>query len=137
MKFHPDANNNLVSALEKEGAEVIAPDITDFINYCLFDDIYKHKYLDGSFKNRAIAFIASSYIERLRSVIRKTLKKSANFHTYQTTKYMAKKASEIISACNQAGEGWLLTSEMLELIEDGVNNIVCAQPFGCLPNIII
>ncbi|MCA6072722.1 MAG: hypothetical protein LE178_04210 [Endomicrobium sp.] len=79
MKFHPAANNNLVSALEKEGAEVIVPDITDFINYCSFDDIYKHKYIDGSFKNRAIAFIASSYIERLRSVIRKTLKKALIF----------------------------------------------------------
>lgn len=134
VKFHPDANNNLVSVLEKEGAEAVVPDMTDFINYCMLDDIYKHKYLDGSFKSRIMSWAASNYIEMLRSVIRQLLKKSKNFHTYQTTKEIAKKASEIISVCNQTGEGWLLTAEMLELIEEGVNNIVCVQPFGCLPN---
>ncbi|MCA6079862.1 MAG: acyl-CoA dehydratase activase-related protein [Endomicrobium sp.] len=134
VKFHPYANNNLVSALEKEEAEVVVPDMTDFINYCMLDDIYKHKYLAGSFKNRIISFIASSYIERLRSVIRKVLKKSNHFYSYQTTKDLAHKASDIISVCNQTGEGWLLTAEMLELIEDGVKNIICVQPFGCLPN---
>ncbi|OEG71321.1 2-hydroxyglutaryl-CoA dehydratase [Candidatus Endomicrobiellum trichonymphae] len=134
VKFHPYANNNLVSALEKEGAEAVVPDMTDFINYCMLDDIYKHKYLAGSFKNKVMSLIASSYIERLRSVIRKALKKSKHFHSYQTTKDLAHKVSDIISVCNQTGEGWLLTAEMLELIEDGVKNIVCVQPFGCLPN---
>jgi predicted CoA-substrate-specific enzyme activase len=134
VKFHPYANNNLVSALEKEEAEVVVPDMMDFINYCIFDDIYKHKYLAGSFKNKVMSLIASSYIERLRSVIRKALKRSRNFHSYQTTKDLAHKVSGIISVCNQTGEGWLLTAEMLELIEDGVKNIVCVQPFGCLPN---
>ncbi|GMO51664.1 MAG: acyl-CoA dehydratase activase-related protein [Candidatus Endomicrobiellum trichonymphae] len=134
VKFHPYANNNLVSVLEKEEAEIVVPDMTDFINYCILDDIYKHKYLAGSFKNKVMSLIASSYIERLRSGIRKTLKKSKHFHSYQTTKDLAHKASDIISVCNQTGEGWLLTAEMLELIEDGVKNIVCVQPFGCLPN---
>jgi predicted CoA-substrate-specific enzyme activase len=134
VKFHPYANNNLVSALEKEGAEAVVPDMTDFINYCILDDIYKHKYLSGSFKNKVMSLIASSYVERLRSIIRKALKKSEHFHSYQTTKDLAHKASDIISVCNQTGEGWLLTAEMLELIEDGVKNIVCVQPFGCLPN---
>lgn len=134
VKFHPDANNNLVGVLEKEGAEAIVPDLTDFINYCMLDDVYKHKYLAGSWKNRALSWLASNYIEMLRSVIRQQLKKSKNFHTYKTTKELADKASEIISVCNQTGEGWLLTAEMLELIEDGVKNIVCVQPFGCLPN---
>ena len=134
VKFHPDANNNLVSVLEKEGAEAVVPDMTDFINYCILDDVYKHKYLSGSFKNRAVSWLASGYIERLRSIIRRALKKSKNFESYHTTKELASKASEIISVCNQTGEGWLLTAEMLELIEDGVNNIVCVQPFGCLPN---
>jgi predicted CoA-substrate-specific enzyme activase len=134
VKFHPYANNNLVSALEKEEAEVVVPDMTDFINYCILDNIYKHKYLAGSLKNKIMSFIASSYIERLRSVIRKVLKKSNHFYSYQTTRDLAKKASDIISVCNQTGEGWLLTAEMLELIEDGVKNIICVQPFGCLPN---
>lgn len=134
VKFHPDANNNLVGVLEKEGAEAIVPDMMDFINYCILDDVYKHKYLSGSFKNRAMSWIAGNYIEMLRSVIRQSLKRSKHFHSYKTTKELADKASEIISVCNQTGEGWLLTAEMLELIEDGVKNIVCVQPFGCLPN---
>jgi predicted nucleotide-binding protein (sugar kinase/HSP70/actin superfamily) len=134
VKFHPDVNNNLVSTLEKEGAETVVPDMTDFINYCMFDNIYKHKYLAGSFKNKVMSLIASGYIERLRSVIRKMLKKSSHFNSYQTTNALAHKASDIISVCNQTGEGWLLTAEILELIEYGVNNIICVQPFGCLLN---
>jgi len=134
VKFHPDANNNLVSVLEKEGAEAVVPDMTDFVNYCMLDDVFKHKYLSGSFKNKAMSWLASGYIERLRSIIRRALKKSKHFESYHTTRELAEKASEIISVCNQTGEGWLLTAEMLELIEDGVNNIVCVQPFGCLPN---
>ena len=134
VKFHPDANNNLVSVLEKEGAETVVPDMADFLLYCLLDDIYKHKYLAGSFKNRAMSWVAIKYVEYLRSFIRKALRKSKNFSSYHTTKELADKASEIISVCNQTGEGWLLTAEMLELIEDGINNIVCVQPFGCLPN---
>ena len=134
VKFHPDANNNLVSVLEKEGAEAVVPDMLDFLLYCMLDDIYKHKYLSGSFKNRIISWAAVTYIENLRSTIRTELKKSKHFESYHTTRELAKKASEIISVCNQTGEGWLLTAEMLELIEDGVSNIVCVQPFGCLPN---
>ncbi|MDR3048995.1 MAG: 2-hydroxyacyl-CoA dehydratase [Elusimicrobiota bacterium] len=134
VKFHPDANNNLVGLLEKEGAEAIVPDMTDFLIYCLLDDVFKHKYLSGSYKAKVISRLAVRFIEGRRSVIRNALKKSKHFSSYQRTKELANKVSEIVSVCNQTGEGWLLTAEMLELIEDGVNNIVCVQPFGCLPN---
>ena len=132
VKFHPDANNNLVGFL-KEGANNCAR-YDGLYKLLYLDDVYKHKYLSGSFKNRAMSWIAGNYIEMLRSVIRQSLKRSKHFHSYKTTKELADKASEIISVCNQTGEGWLLTAEMLELIEDGVKNIVCVQPFGCLPN---
>ncbi|MDR2708846.1 MAG: 2-hydroxyacyl-CoA dehydratase [Elusimicrobiota bacterium] len=134
VKFHPDANNNLVKVLEAEGAEAIVPDMTDFLIYCMLDDVYKHKYLAGSLKARVISSLAIHFIEYQRSKIRHFLKKSKNFSSYERTKGLAKKVSEIVSVCNQTGEGWLLTAEMLELIEDGVGNIVCVQPFGCLPN---
>jgi predicted CoA-substrate-specific enzyme activase len=134
VKFHPIANNKLVSSLEKEGAEVIVPNMMDTMVYFLLDDAYKHKYLEGSLKNKIISLITSGYIEMLRSVIRKALKKSKNFSFSQTTKNLAKKVSDIVSVCNQTGEGWLLTAEMLELIENGAKNILCVQPFGCLPN---
>jgi predicted CoA-substrate-specific enzyme activase len=134
VKFHPDANNNLVGVLEKEGAEAIVPDLTDFLIYCLLDDIFKRKYLNGTIRNSILNRVVITFIERFRSVIRRALKKSEHFNSYQRTKDLAKKVSGIVSVCNQTGEGWLLTAEMLELIEDGVNNIVCIQPFGCLPN---
>ncbi|MDR3243401.1 MAG: acyl-CoA dehydratase activase-related protein [Elusimicrobiota bacterium] len=134
VKFHPDANNNLIGILEREGAQAIVPDMTDFLIYCLMDDIFKHKYLAGGFKVRIISRLAMNFIESKRTVIRRILKKSKNFSSYQRTEDLAQKAAEIVSVCNQTGEGWLLTAEMLELIEDGVNNIVCVQPFGCLPN---
>ncbi|MDR0485548.1 MAG: 2-hydroxyacyl-CoA dehydratase [Elusimicrobiota bacterium] len=134
VKFHPDANNNLVSVLEKEGAEAIVPDMTDFFIYCLLDDNYKHKYLAGSLKMKIISSAIIKIIEIHRGMIRRFLKNSVHFESSERTKQLAEKVSEIVSVCNQSGEGWLLTAEMLELIESGANNIVCVQPFGCLPN---
>jgi predicted CoA-substrate-specific enzyme activase len=134
VKFHPTANNNLVSLLEKEGAEVIVPNMMDTLIYFVLDDIYRHKYLEGSLKNKIISLLSTGYIEMLRTIIRKNLDKSKNFSSFQATKKLAKKASDIVSLCNQTGEGWLLTAEMLELVENDAKNIVCVQPFGCLPN---
>jgi predicted CoA-substrate-specific enzyme activase len=134
VKFHPIANNNLVSLLEKEGAEVVVPNMMDTLIYFVLDDIYKHKYLEGSLKNKVISLLSTGYIEMLRTIIRKTLDKSKNFSSFQATKKLAKKVSTIVSLCNQTGEGWLLTAEMLELVENDAKNIVCVQPFGCLPN---
>jgi predicted nucleotide-binding protein (sugar kinase/HSP70/actin superfamily) len=134
VKFHPDANNNLVGVLENEGAEAVVPDLTDFLIYCLLDDVHKHQYLEGKLKNSIISRLASTVLESKRNVVRRSLNKSVHFNSFTKTKVLAKMASEIISPCNQTGEGWLLTAEMLELIETGINNIVCIQPFGCLPN---
>jgi predicted CoA-substrate-specific enzyme activase len=134
VKFHPTANNNLVSLLEKEGAEVIVPNMMDTLIYFVLDDVYRYKYLEGSLKNKIISLLSSGYIEILRSIIRKSLGKSKNFSPFQSTKRLAKKVSGIVSVCNQTGEGWLLTAEMLELVENDTKNIVCVQPFGCLPN---
>ncbi|MDR3195638.1 MAG: 2-hydroxyacyl-CoA dehydratase [Endomicrobium sp.] len=86
VKFHPTANNNLVSSLEKEGADVVVPNLMDTIIYFVLDDVYKHKYLEGSFKSKIISLMTSGYIEMLRAVIRKALNKSDNFGSYQTTK---------------------------------------------------
>jgi predicted nucleotide-binding protein (sugar kinase/HSP70/actin superfamily) len=87
VKFHPTANNNLVSLLEKEGAEVIIPNMMDTIISFVLEDMYNHKYLEGSFRSRIISLITSEYIEMLRGGgVRKALKQSRNFSPYQTTK---------------------------------------------------
>ncbi|ACC97992.1 CoA-substrate-specific enzyme activase [Elusimicrobium minutum Pei191] len=134
VKFHPDANNRLVDVIESEGGEAIVPDLMDFVNYCLMDDTYRHKYLSGKLINRVVSNLIAAYIEFCRKPLRKMLEKSLRFNSYKPTRYLAKKVEDIVSVCNQTGEGWLLTAEMLELMEEGANNIVCVQPFGCLPN---
>ncbi|MGB2578874.1 putative CoA-substrate-specific enzyme activase [Elusimicrobium simillimum] len=134
VKFHPDANNRLVDVIESEGGEAVVPDLMDFLLYCLLDDTYRHKYLSGKLINRIVSNAIAAYIEFLRKPLRKLLKKSKRFHSYEPVKKLAKKVADIVSVCNQTGEGWLLTAEMLELMEEGANNIVCVQPFGCLPN---
>ena len=135
VKFHPGANNYLVDLIEKEGGEAVVPDFMDFVNYVFANGVYNHRYLagklTGSIKSKIMIWIIETMF---RDPVRKALKQSHRFHSFSSTKELAEKASEMVSVCNQMGEGWLLTAEMMELMEEGVFNIVCVQPFGCLPN---
>ena len=135
VKFHPGANNQLVSVIENEGGEAVVPDLIDFINYCLLDNVNSYNVTTRDFFRRAFGSLAVLYIETFyRRPIRKALDKSKFFLNLSTTYSLAQKVKGIISLINQTGEGWLLTAEMVELIEDGTPNIICVQPFGCLPN---
>ena len=134
VKFHPIANNNIVDLLEKEGAEVVVPDLTGFVEYCAYNEKFKHKYLSGKGLSKTIGDLVILYIEYYRRDLKNLLKKSKRFKPPTTIMHLAKISSPVLSMGNQAGEGWLLTAEMIELIESGVNNIICMQPFACLPN---
>lgn len=134
VKYHPTANNNIIDVLEKEGAEVVVPDLLDFFLYCCFNNVFKYKYLSGSKLVKDGCNIAISYIESSRKVLMEELEKSERFGSPVKINALAEKANKVVSLGNQTGEGWLLTGEMIELIENGVNNIVCVQPFACLPN---
>lgn len=137
VKFAPAANNHLVELLEAEGAEAVVPDLLDFMLYCFYNQIYKADHLGMSRKTAVISKLGIDALEFLRGSAAKALKKSKNFNPptsiYQTVEY----AKPIVSIGNQTGEGWFLTGEMVELIHSGVNNIVCTQPFGCLPNHVV
>ena len=137
VKYAPSANNNLVKLLEDEGAEAVVPDLIDFILYCFYNQIYKAKRLGTDRKTAYIAELAIHIIEAIRRPAVKAFRKSNNFSEPIGIKKLARLAEPIVSLGNQTGEGWLLTGEMAELIGDGVNNIICAQPFGCLPNHIV
>lgn len=134
IKFHPDANNKIVDVIEAEGGEAVVPDFLDFMFYCLYNPIYK---ADQWGKNKVLRYINPmliQYIERYRSPIKKVLSKS-NFLTPPQDIYtLADKASQLLSIGNQMGEGWFLTAEMMELLDHGIHNIACIQPFACLPN---
>ena len=137
VKFAPAANNHLVELLESEGAEAVVPDLLDFMLYCFYNQIYKAQELGTSKKTALISRLGIYALEILRGSAAKALSRSKNFtpptSIYQTVEY----AKPIVSIGNQTGEGWFLTGEMVELIHSGVNNIVCTQPFACLPNHVV
>ena len=134
VKFHPFANNQVVDFLEKEGAEVVVPDLLDFFLYSLYSNIFKFENLAGKKKEKTLANWAISALEVYRGSARNALRKSKHFHEQATIGSLTEGAKPILSLGNSMGEGWFLTGEMVELIDSGVENIVCVQPFGCLPN---
>jgi predicted nucleotide-binding protein (sugar kinase/HSP70/actin superfamily) len=134
VKFHPFANNQVVDFLEKEGAEVVVPDLLDFFLYSLYSNIFRFEKLAGKKKEKTLASWAISALEVYRGSARNALRKSKHFHEQATIGSLTEGAKPILSLGNSMGEGWFLTGEMVELIDSGVENIVCVQPFGCLPN---
>ncbi len=137
VKFAPAANNYLVNLLESEGAEAVVPDLMDFMLYCFYNQIYKAQHLGKTKKAAALSRLGIWAIERLRSAAAKELKKSVHFEPPTSIYQLVEYAEPIVNIGNQTGEGWFLTGEMVELINSGVNNIVCTQPFGCLPNHVV
>ncbi len=137
VKYHPVANNHLERVLADEGAEVIMPSFVDFFLYCAYDAIAKHELLGGSQKDRIFAELFIKFIEFFRRPMKNALKDSAHFRAPHDIKTTARLASRILSNGNLNGEGWLICGEMVELIENGVKNIVGLSPFACLPNHII
>ena len=137
VKFSPAGNNHLVELLEAEGAEAVMPDLIDFMLYCFYNQIYKAEELGMSKKAAHISSLGIWAIEKLRGAAAKELKKSRHFTPPAHIRDLVKYAEPIVSIGNQTGEGWFLTGEMVELIHSGVPNIVCCQPFGCLPNHVV
>jgi predicted nucleotide-binding protein (sugar kinase/HSP70/actin superfamily) len=134
VKYSPTANNNIVSLLESEGAEAVVPDMMDFLLHSSVD-------INFNTRNLGIPLIAKFVLDTVFAVIglyriaaKKALDRSVRFHMPVPAKKLGEMASPIISLGNQTGEGWFLTGEMVELLTSGVNNIVCVQPFACLPN---
>ncbi|RKI92835.1 2-hydroxyglutaryl-CoA dehydratase [Parablautia intestinalis] len=137
VKFAPAANNHLVDLLESEGAQAVVPDLLDFMLYCFYNQIYKADALGTSKKAAFLSKLGIDALEFLRRSASKAFAKSKHFtpptSIYKTVEY----AKPIVSIGNQTGEGWFLTGEMVELIHEGVDNIVCTQPFACLPNHVV
>lgn len=134
VKYHPAANNNIVDVIEQEGGEAVVPDLLDFFLYGMYSKEFNYMHLSGTYNQMQINKIGIRLIEYFRKPARKALRESRRFEEPMRIEKIAEKASEIISIGNQCGEGWLLTGEMVDLIDSGVENIVCLQPFACLPN---
>lgn len=134
VKYHPDANNNIVDIIEKEGGEAVVLDLIDFFLYGMYSKKFNYEKLSGSYKQYKLNQVAIALVEWFRKPLRKVLRESKRFDEPSYIEHTAHEASEIASIGNQCGEGWLLTGEMIELIKSGATNIACLQPFACLPN---
>lgn len=134
VKYHPTANNDIVSIVEEEGGEAVVLDLIDFFLYGMYSKEFNFYNLSGTYKNMLLNKMAIGFFEKYRKPARKALSESRRFRSPARIEETAKKAEEIVSLGNQCGEGWLLTGEMVELLDSGVENILCLQPFACLPN---
>ncbi|MCD8039033.1 MAG: 2-hydroxyacyl-CoA dehydratase [Lachnospiraceae bacterium] len=137
VKFSPAANNHLVELLEHEGAEAVVPDLMDFMYYCFYNQLYKSENLGTSRKAASLSRLGIKLIQQLRKPMCDAFAASRHFIPPANIYDTAAHAKEIVSLGNQTGEGWFLTGEMLELINTDTPNIVCTQPFGCLPNHVV
>ena len=137
VKFLPAANNHLAELLEKEGAEAVVPDLIDFFCYSFYNSNFKAEHLGAKKSTALLSNAGLKAIDWLRSAAVEEFKKSRHFDPPARIEDLAQYASPIVSVGNQTGEGWFLTGEMMELIHNGVFNIVCTQPFACLPNHIV
>ena len=137
VKYMPLANNHLVELLEREGAEVVVPDLLDFFNYCVFGSQYKAEYLGTKKSSVIVSKAAIRLIAALRKPATDALNESKRFEAPLSVYRIAEKTKPFLSLGNLYGEGWFLAGEMIELITHGTPNVVCIQPFACLPNHVV
>ena len=136
VKFHPTANNQIVDVIEREGCEAVVPGLIEFFLFGIAGGIFQQPI--GKSKKSALGSrIGLAAVKKLRKPVNDALEKSARFHPPADIYELAEYAEEILSLCNSMGEGWLLTAEMVELIRSGCPNVVCTQPFACLPNHVV
>lgn len=133
LKYHPQANLDILEALFAEGAEPRLGDISSFLLYCLYDPVFQAKALKGPKLQAFASSFLLDYFESLRKIANDALVR-AGFSTMPTLKEHLARLKSLMSPAQQAGEGWLLTAEMVEFLETGAENVLCLQPFACLPN---
>ena len=137
VKFHPTANNQIVDVIEREGCEAVVPGLAEFFLFGIAGGIFQKDPLGRSAKGAVGSRIGIWAIGKLRAPVTKALTASSRFEPPADIYELAGYASEILSLCNSMGEGWLLTAEMVELVRTGAPNVVCTQPFACLPNHVV
>ena len=134
VKFSPLGNNRLEEFLLSEGCEPVLPGLMDFCLYCIYNSVIDHELYSRNGKTAAIYKMVYQFVLGKQADIIKMMKKDGHFRPPMAFDEVRKKSHAIIGQGVKMGEGWLLPAEMVELISEGVTNIVCTQPFGCLPN---
>ena len=134
VKYHPDANNHVVDQIEAQGCEAVVPGIIEFMTQHPYTDKWNEDHLGTGGSQTMDAIMRWALNRGLNPVRRAIATAHGKFSQDERMEQLVKTADEVTSVGVQAGEGWLLTAEIIELIESGCPNIVCAQPFACLPN---
>lgn len=134
VKFSPLGNNQLEKFLVNEGAEVVMPGLADFFNYCLYNGVMDYKLYGHGKISHIVNKIGFNFLCGKQQDQIDAIKKEGTFRPMTPFRHTISLAKDFIGYGTKMGEGWLLVSEMLELADSGVPNIVCTQPFGCLPN---
>lgn len=134
VKFSPLGNNNLEKFLLSEGTEPVLPGLIDFCMYWILNHIYDHKLYGRSAKIATVMRGFYIFLRAKQKDMITIIRRDGHFRAPMPFEEVRKLAEEVISPGVKMGEGWLLPGEMVELINEGVNNIVLTQPFGCLPN---
>ena len=137
MKYSRMGNNHLEEFLVKEDAEVVQSGLMDFVNYCIIDSIIDYKLYKKGFIKSKFSALVYKLILKLQRKVNKEIKLNSRFDGPTDFDEIRKMADGYIGYGVNMGEGWLLVANMIELIHSGANNIICAQPFGCLPNHIV
>ena len=138
IKYHPFGNNFVVDKLEKEGAEVVLPDFMGFIKFVATHKITFNQLIKTGSLKAGIFKTAIKLIDILEKDAIIALNNSKKDYLLPCSIWeLEDKVKDILSIGNQTGEGWFLTAEMIEYIEHGIPNIVCVQPFACLPNHVV
>ena len=133
VKYSPLGNNDLENFLASQDCEVNLPGLMGFVQYCAYNPSETARLYGGSFLEKHVSDVILGYIAQMEKVIISALKDNG-YHAPLPFNELTKLTEGLISKGDKMGEGWLLTAEMAELIRSGYENIICAQPFGCLPN---
>ena len=137
VKYSPLANNHLEELLLSEGCVPTVPALMEFVMYCLAGSVADGKLYQTKNKKTLISKIGYDFIHMIQKTIIKTINEHGVFEAPHDFEHIKKLADKYISQGVNMGEGWLIPAEMAALAETGTENIICAQPFGCLPNHIV
>lgn len=138
VKLNTLANNGLIKMLENNGVEVVLHDYADFFLRSAYNGIYRWKNMSSKVTHTAFCKMALSFLQRYQKAVNEVISNNSNYFNASCQIHgLAEKAKEIIQIGNQAGEGWMIAAEVIDLLERGINNIVLVQPFACLPGHII
>lgn len=134
LQYHPRANLHTAQRLREAGAEAVLPDLATFFLYCLADPIWQSEHAQGPKLRAFVSSLLLGYVEKLRASASLCMGKNHPLGRMPTLSSYLQRVQGLVSAGQQAGEGWLLAAEMAEFLATGIDNVVCLQPFGCLPN---